>query len=118
MKGALAIASTVKSGEISAANIVERCLTGLEAANASLNALTRTLADRARREAALVDGAVAAGRDPGPLAGVADSRQPRASIFFKAARSACGLISAIGRLPSAGRRRSRNQRAFLVVASA
>ncbi len=66
---ALAIAREVRSGRITATEIIERCLIALDAAR-PLWAVTRVLADRARQEAKLVDGAVARGRDPGPLAGV------------------------------------------------
>lgn len=67
---ARAIASAVRSREISAIQIVERCLTELRAGDPPLNAVTRFLDERARREARSVDDAIAAGRDPGPLAGV------------------------------------------------
>ncbi len=69
MKQALEIASAVRDGSVSAAWIVEDCLAGL-AKGPALNAVTRILADRARHEARQVDAVVAAGRDPGPLAGV------------------------------------------------
>lgn len=65
---ALAIAGAVRAGEVSARDIVERCLAGL--ARDRFNAVTRRLAERARAEAAAVDADVAAGRDPGVLAGV------------------------------------------------
>ena len=70
MKQALEIASDVRDGRVSASRIVEDCLAGLAEGDRAIGAVTRTLAVRAREEAAAVDGALAAGRDPGPLAGV------------------------------------------------
>lgn len=69
MKSALDIASAVRSGAVTATEITETCLAALQAGD-PLHAVTRVLADRARREAAAVDDAIAAGNDPGPLAGV------------------------------------------------
>ena len=65
---ALEIAGLVRSGRVSAADITEQALASIAAD--SCNAVTRALPERARREAAQIDAAVAAGRDPGPLAGV------------------------------------------------
>jgi aspartyl-tRNA(Asn)/glutamyl-tRNA(Gln) amidotransferase subunit A len=65
---AVDIAAAVRAGQIRAGDIVERCLAAL--ADDRLVAVTRVLAERARDEAAHVDAAIAAGRDPGPLAGV------------------------------------------------
>ncbi|EIZ81030.1 putative glutamyl-tRNA(Gln) amidotransferase subunit A [Novosphingobium sp. Rr 2-17] len=70
MKTALEIAAAVRSGRISALAVAEDCLAALAAANGTLIAVTRLLADRARADAAAVDALVAAGKDPGPLAGV------------------------------------------------
>ena len=70
MRSAIDIASAVRSGRTTALAVTETCLAALEAADPSLRAVTRLLSDRARREAAAVDAAIAAGRDPGPLAGV------------------------------------------------
>lgn len=70
MKQALAIAAAVRTGQASAAAVVDDCLAALAADGNRLVAVTRILADRARTEAALVDAAIAAGCDPGPLAGV------------------------------------------------
>ncbi|MGA1797165.1 AtzE family amidohydrolase [Sphingomonas sp. 4RDLI-65] len=70
MRRALDIADDVRAGRVTATEIVERCLTGLRAGNDRLCAVTHILEDRARADAAKVDIAIAAGRDPGPLAGV------------------------------------------------
>ena len=68
MTGALALAAEVRSGRASALAVVEACLARLAADE--LCAVTRVLPERARSEAARVDTTVAAGGDPGPLAGV------------------------------------------------
>ncbi len=70
MKQAVEIAAAVRSGQTSAMAVLEQCLAGLAADGGRLVAVTRILADRARSEAAAVDATIAAGRDPGPLAGV------------------------------------------------
>lgn len=67
---AIDIAAAVRGGRASAAGIVERCLAAIDDDHDGLVAITRLLGDRARHEASLVDQAVAAGTDPGPLAGV------------------------------------------------
>lgn len=67
---ALAIAAAVRAGRRKAAEIVEATLADIAARDGRTNAFTEVTASRARAEAAAVDAAVAAGRDPGPLAGV------------------------------------------------
>lgn len=64
------IAAQVRAGEISAAKVLEETLAAIEARADPLVAVTRLLPERARAEAAAVDAAIAAGKDPGPLAGV------------------------------------------------
>ena len=64
-----AIAADVRAGRVTAAVEVEAALSRI-AAGTALNAFTDVLAARARATAAAVDAARAAGRDPGPLAGV------------------------------------------------
>jgi aspartyl-tRNA(Asn)/glutamyl-tRNA(Gln) amidotransferase subunit A len=66
--GAAEIATSVRAGEVSAMEIAERCLEALE--RDGHGAVTRVLADRAMDDAGRVDSMVAAGADPGPLAGV------------------------------------------------
>lgn len=70
MKQAVEIAASVRSGQTSAMAVLDACLAGLAAEGGRLVAVTRILADRARRDAAAIDAAIASGRDPGPLAGV------------------------------------------------
>ncbi len=67
---ALEIASRVKSGKLSAAAHVASVFSTIKARNPGLNAFIDLTETRARREATKVDADVAAGKDPGPLAGV------------------------------------------------
>ncbi len=69
MTSAWELAREVRAGRRSAAGVVENALRRAEAA-APLNALLTVAADRARERARSVDATVAAGDDPGPLAGV------------------------------------------------
>jgi AtzE family amidohydrolase len=59
----------VKAGAFTATAVAVATLDRIGRLNPTVNAYTRVTADRALREAAAVDAAVAAGRDPGPLAG-------------------------------------------------
>ncbi len=68
MKGVVEIATAVRAGAFSARALAERAMAAL-ATDAHV-AVTRILHDRARAEADALDALVAAGRDPGPLAGV------------------------------------------------
>ncbi|HAF42715.1 MAG TPA: AtzE family amidohydrolase [Sphingobium sp.] len=63
-------AEAVKSGHLSAVTLVKDALNRIAAGNPVVNAVTRTLEERALRDAAAVDAKLAAGEDPGPLAGV------------------------------------------------
>lgn len=64
------IGQSVREGRLSAVAVIESRLTRIERLNPRLNCFTEIMADRARWEANAVDAMVAAGRDPGPLAGV------------------------------------------------
>ena len=64
------IAAAVRDGAASAAAVIEAALGRIAAAQPILNAFTAVTAERARMRAAAIDRAVAAGQDPGPLAGV------------------------------------------------
>ncbi len=67
---ALELAAAVRARQVTARAITELALDRIAATHAQLNAFTTVTTDRARAEAVEVDAAVAAGRDPGPLAGV------------------------------------------------
>src|ERR1700754_4565743 len=64
------IAQTVASRRMSAAAAPEAALARIAEHNAILNCFTDVVADRARARARAVDEAIAAGKNPGPLAGV------------------------------------------------
>jgi len=67
---AIEIATAVRSGERSARSIVESHLAAIEAREADVHAFNLVTADAALARADEVDAQVAAGEDPGPLAGV------------------------------------------------
>ena len=64
------IADGVRSGRLSAREVLDCSLERIERINPAINAFVFVDADRARRVASDIDDAVAHGRDPGPLAGV------------------------------------------------
>ncbi len=69
-KSATALAAMVKGREVSAAEVLEAHVARIEALDPLLNCFTDRSFARARREAAAVDAKLAAGEQPGPLAGV------------------------------------------------
>ncbi|MCZ8098007.1 MAG: AtzE family amidohydrolase [Burkholderiales bacterium] len=68
--GAAAIAAAVRARATSARAVAEAHLARIDALDGALGAYTAVTRERALAEADAVDAAVAAGRDPGPLAGV------------------------------------------------
>jgi aspartyl-tRNA(Asn)/glutamyl-tRNA(Gln) amidotransferase subunit A len=68
--GALEIAAGVRSGSRSAVDVLDEHLARIDAREGEVHAFNLVLADQARERAAAIDAAVAAGADPGPLAGV------------------------------------------------
>jgi aspartyl-tRNA(Asn)/glutamyl-tRNA(Gln) amidotransferase subunit A len=64
------IARGVGDGAFTASEVINSHLARIETRNPDLNAFTDVTADRARSRAAEIDRLVAAGDDPGPLAGV------------------------------------------------
>jgi aspartyl-tRNA(Asn)/glutamyl-tRNA(Gln) amidotransferase subunit A len=64
------IAAAVRSGGRSAVEVLEEHLARVDEREAELHAFNLVLADEARSAAAEIDRRVAAGEDPGPLAGV------------------------------------------------
>jgi AtzE family amidohydrolase len=69
-KDATEIAVEVRSGRTRAASVVDDTLARIEQDDRRYNAFTHVLATQARSDAARVDAEIAAGHDPGPLAGV------------------------------------------------
>ncbi|MFJ9442851.1 amidase [Kitasatospora sp. NPDC101235] len=69
-KPATELAAAVRTGEVSALEVVDSHLARIAEVNPHLNAVTQLLADRAREAARDTDRRRAAGEEPGPLAGV------------------------------------------------
>src|SRR4029077_14188550 len=69
-RSASEIAQAVKSGKLSALGAVEAALSRIGRYDSILTSSTDITAERARESARKVDAAVAAGKNPGPLAGV------------------------------------------------
>ncbi|HEV2979601.1 MAG TPA: AtzE family amidohydrolase [Casimicrobiaceae bacterium] len=70
MKSALEIARGVRGGTLRAVDVIAGTLARIDALDAEINAFTSRLDAKARCDATAIDDAIAAGRDPGPLAGV------------------------------------------------
>ena len=70
METALQVAADVRSGTRSAREVLEAHLAVIEQSEADIHAFNLVTADVARADADAVDAAVAAGENPGPLAGV------------------------------------------------
>lgn len=64
------IAAAVRAGTASARDVIEAALARIDALDGRYNAFTAVTRERARRAAASIDAARAAGKDLGPLAGV------------------------------------------------
>lgn len=64
------LAAEVRTGKVTARELVGHALERIETLNADVNAFVAVDADRAVDAARRVDDAVAAGEDPGPLAGI------------------------------------------------
>jgi aspartyl-tRNA(Asn)/glutamyl-tRNA(Gln) amidotransferase subunit A len=67
---AVTLAAEIRAGQRSAREVVDDALATVDAGDGDYHAFLCLLADEARAEADAVDAAVAAGKDPGPLAGV------------------------------------------------
>ena len=67
---AIALSEEVRSGRLTALEVITICLLRIERFDSKLKCFTTVLADSARAQAAEIDRRVAAGEDPGPLAGV------------------------------------------------
>jgi aspartyl-tRNA(Asn)/glutamyl-tRNA(Gln) amidotransferase subunit A len=64
------LAARVRSGEVSATSLIDHALGQIERHNPTINAFVAVDPEAARAAAAAVDAKVAAGVDPGPLAGI------------------------------------------------
>jgi aspartyl-tRNA(Asn)/glutamyl-tRNA(Gln) amidotransferase subunit A len=70
LRTASEIADGVRSGQLAAADVLEEHLARIDDRDAEIHAFNLVIADAARERAAAIDATVAAGGDPGPLAGV------------------------------------------------
>ncbi|GAH41590.1 unnamed protein product, partial [marine sediment metagenome] len=68
--GALAIAESIREREISAVDVTTAFLERIREVEPTVNAYINVSYEEAARRAEMIDGMLAAGRDPGPLAGV------------------------------------------------
>lgn len=66
----MGLAGQVRRGQLAASSLVDHTLEQIAAHNPTINAFVAVDEERARAGAAAVDAKVAAGRDPGPLAGI------------------------------------------------
>ena len=64
------LAARVRSGSLTAAELVDHALARIDAVNPTVNAFVAVDGDHARAAAEAVDATVASGGDPGPLAGI------------------------------------------------
>ena len=93
---AVDIAAAVRRREVTALAVTDAHLERIAEANSRLNALTVVFADRAREAARAVDAELAAGRDPGPLAGVPVSVKENIDLTWSASTNGWrGLRSAV-----------------------
>jgi AtzE family amidohydrolase len=109
---ALEIAARVLARKQSARSVVQGTLADISDRDRGINAFTHVTAERALAEAAQVDAAIQAGRNPGPLAGVpfavkdlfdiAGVATKAGSKIHAARRPAKGDATAIKRLNAAG----------------
>jgi aspartyl-tRNA(Asn)/glutamyl-tRNA(Gln) amidotransferase subunit A len=110
--GALAIAAAVRAGQRRAVDVAQAALGAIAVRDTTLKAFTAVTAARALAAARAVDAAVAAGRDPGPLAGVPYAVKNLCDIsglptlagskINRARAPAAGDAAAIRRLDAAG----------------
>jgi aspartyl-tRNA(Asn)/glutamyl-tRNA(Gln) amidotransferase subunit A len=70
VRSAVEIATAVRSGDVSAVEVLEGHLARIAESEGEIHAFNHVTDDAARQAARAVDDAVADGRDPGPLAGV------------------------------------------------
>ena len=70
MSDALEIAAAVRAGSLKAADVVEQHLAAIDGREPEIHAFNLVMVEQARERAAAIDAMVAAGNDPGPLAGV------------------------------------------------
>ena len=110
--GVIEVANSVRFGRVRAVEVVEAAVRRIESRNPALNAFVHVAAEQALLAARALDELRAAGRDPGPLAGVPfgvkDTHRCRAlpitygSLLYKDAAPSDTDEVFIGRLRAAG----------------
>ena len=70
MNDAVSIAKAIREGEVTAVEVTQAALARIAALNGELNCFTAVTGETALADAALIDREIAAGNDPGLLAGV------------------------------------------------
>ena len=70
IRGVCVLAEAIRRGEVSAISVIEDRLDRIKRLDPLLNCFTAVFEDHARAAASRIDAMVAAGHDPGPLAGV------------------------------------------------
>ncbi|GAA4957203.1 amidase [Actinoplanes utahensis] len=93
------IAAGVRDGRFSAAAVVEAHLDRIAEVNPRVNAVTVVFDEKARTAAAALDDRIAAGEEPGPLAGVPITVKENIDLTWSATTS--GLPFAAGHVPAA-----------------
>jgi aspartyl-tRNA(Asn)/glutamyl-tRNA(Gln) amidotransferase subunit A len=88
---ATALAEAVRSKEISPGEIIKEALRRVEAVNPQLNAFVALRAEQALEEAEKMSERIAAGEDPGPLAGI--------PIGVKDLEDVAGMVTSFGSIP-------------------
>ncbi|HUQ39257.1 MAG TPA: amidase [Acidimicrobiales bacterium] len=112
MRSLREVADAVRAGELKAVEVLDECLVRIERDNPALNAFVHLDPDLARSAAEAVDAKVAAGEDPGLLAGVpfgvkdledcAGMPTSHGSLLFKGGPPVAEDSVHVGRLRAAG----------------
>lgn len=109
---ALAIAAEIRQGRRNAVSFVTAAIAAIEVRDTRVNSVTRIFGPRAVAEAEKIDRRIAAGEDPGPLAGVPFGVKDlfdvegevttAGSVVLREARPAVQDATVIARLRAAG----------------
>jgi aspartyl-tRNA(Asn)/glutamyl-tRNA(Gln) amidotransferase subunit A len=97
VKTARELAEAVRSGERRAREVTEEALTAITTGDGEVRAFLTVLGEEALAQADAVDAAVAAGRDPGPLAGVPMALKD--NLCTRGIETTCGSKILKGRRP-------------------
>lgn len=90
-KSATELANLIRSKDLSPVDLIDATLRRIEAVNPAINAFVALRADDALVEAGALAENIAAGKDPGPLAGI--------PIGIKDMEDTCGMVTSFGSIP-------------------